>query len=126
MQIYNPGAYYRGRAYGGLADPGNYDLELALARSSNTYFFWMMDRIATRGMLNTWSELVKDIGIGPLNHIDLPSERSGIVPDSTYMNTNFSERRWGIGDLMSLGVGQGMRSEERRVGKEGRCGWWGS
>ena len=110
MQIYNPGAYYRGRAYGDLADPGNYDLELALARSSNTYFFWMMDRIATRGMLNTWSELVKDFGIGPLNHIDLPSERSGIVPDSTYMNTNFGERRWGIGDLMSLGVGQGMVS----------------
>lgn len=110
MQIYNPGAYYRGRAYGDLADPGNYDLELALARSSNTYFFWMMDRIATRGLLNTWSELVKDFGIGPLNHIDLPSERSGIVPDSTYMNTNFGERRWGIGDLMSLGVGQGMVS----------------
>lgn len=109
-QIYNPGAYYRGRAYGDLADPGNYDLELALARSSNTYFFWMMDRIATRGMINTWSELVQDFGIGPLNHIDLPSERSGIVPDSTYMNTNFGERRWGIGDLMSLGVGQGMVS----------------
>lgn len=110
MQIYNPGAYYRGRAYGDLADPGNYNLELALARSSNTYFFWMMDRIATRGMLNTWSELVQDFGIGPLNNIDLPSERSGIVPDSTYMNTNFGERRWGIGDLMSLGVGQGMVS----------------
>lgn len=109
-QIYNPGAYYRGRAYGDLADPGNYDLELALARSSNTYFFWMMDRIASRGMINTWAELVRDFGIGPLNHIDLPSERSGIVPDSTYMNTNFGERRWGIGDLMSLGVGQGMVS----------------
>lgn len=109
-QIYNPGAYYRGRAYGDLADPGNYNLELALTRSSNTYFFWMMDRIASRGMLDTWSELVKDFGIGPLNHIDLPSERSGIVPDSTYMNTNFGERRWGIGDLMSLGVGQGMVS----------------
>jgi penicillin-binding protein 2 len=26
------------------------------------------------------------------------------------MNTNFGERRWGVGDLMSLGVGQGMVS----------------
>lgn len=110
MEIYNPGAYYRGRAYGDLADPGNYDLERSLEHSSNTYFFWMMDRIASRGQLNEWSSLIKDFGIGPLNNIDLPSERSGIVPDSTYMNTTFGERRWGIGDLMSLGVGQGMVS----------------
>lgn len=109
-EIYNPGAYYRGRAYGDMADPGDYDLEEAVAKSSNTYFFWMMDRIASRGMLNDWSELIQDFGIGPLNNIDLPSERSGIVPDSTYMNTTFGENRWGIGDLMSLGVGQGMVS----------------
>jgi penicillin-binding protein 2 len=48
--------------------------------------------------------------MGPLNYIDLPFERSGIIPDSTYMNRTFGERRWGIGDLMSLGVGQGMVS----------------
>jgi penicillin-binding protein 2 len=109
-QIYNPGYYFRGRRYGDLADPGNYNLERAISRSSNTYFFWMMDRIATRGHLNTWSRLIKDFGMGPLNNIDLPSERSGIIPDSTYMNRTFGERRWAIGDLMSLGVGQGMVS----------------
>jgi penicillin-binding protein 2 len=109
-EIYNPGYYFRGRRYGDLADPGNYDLEKAIARSSNTYFFWMMDRISTRGYLNTWSSLIKDFGMGPINHIDLPSERSGIIPDSTYMNRTFGERRWAIGDLMSLGVGQGMVS----------------
>ena len=109
-EIYNPGAYYRGRAYGDLADPGDYDLERALTHSSNTYFFWMMDRIASRGMLNRWSSLIRDFGIGPLNNIDLPFERSGIVPDSSYMNNTFGENQWGIGDLMSLGVGQGMVS----------------
>lgn len=109
-EIYNPGAYYRGRAYGDMADPGDYNLEEAIAKSSNTYFFSMMDRIASGGMLNRWSKLIKDFGIGPLNNIDLPSERSGIVPDSTYMNATFGERRWGVGDLMSLGVGQGMVS----------------
>src|SRR5690625_6513641 len=85
MQIYNPGAYYRGRAYGDLADPGNNNLEHALARSSNTYFFWMMDRMATRGMLNKCSRLVKDFGIGPLNNIDLPQQRSGFVADNTHI-----------------------------------------
>ncbi len=109
-QVYNPGFYFRGRRYGDLADPGNYNLVSAIAFSSNTYFFWMMDRIASRGQLNTWSSLIQDFGMGPLNNVDLPFERSGIIPDSTYMNRTFGERRWGIGDLMSLGVGQGMVS----------------
>lgn len=109
-EIYNSGAYMRGRAYGDLADPGDYDLEKALTFSSNTYFFWMMDRIATRGYLNDWSQLIKEFGIGPRNNIDLPFEAAGIVPDSTYMNQLFGDRYWGVGDLMSLGIGQGMVS----------------
>lgn len=109
-ELYNPGYYMRGRRYNDLADPGNYNLKKSLQYSSNTYFFWMMDRIATRGYLNDWSKLMQDFGMGPLNHIDLPSERAGIIPDSTYMNNTFGERRWGVGDLMSLGVGQGMVS----------------
>lgn len=110
LEIYNPGFYMRGRRYHDLADPGNYNLEKSIAFSSNTYYFWMMDRIASRGMLNQWADLIRDFGMGPLNHIDLPFERTGIIPDSTYMNRTFGERRWGIGDLMSLGVGQGMVS----------------
>lgn len=109
-ELYNPGFYMRGRRYNDLADPGNYNLRRSIQYSSNTYFFWMMDRIATRGYLNEWSKLIRDFGISPLNHIDLPFERTGIIPDSTYMNNTFGERRWGIGDLISLGVGQGMVS----------------
>ncbi|MEX2462986.1 MAG: penicillin-binding protein 2 [Balneolaceae bacterium] len=109
-ELYNPGYYQRGRRYNDLADPGNYNLHKSLEYSSNTYFFWLMDRIASRGLLNEWSKLIKDFGMGPLNNIDLPSERAGIIPDSTYMNSTFGENRWGIGDLMSLGIGQGMVS----------------
>ncbi len=109
-EIYNSGAYFRGRPYRDLADPGDYNLELAIERSSNTYFFWMMDQIASNGHLNSWSQLTKEFGMGEMNHIDLPYERIGLVPDSTYMNTNFGTRGWGVGDLMSLGVGQGMLS----------------
>ena len=110
MEIKSTGSYIRGRAYGDLADPGLYDLEKALAKSSNYYFFWMMDRIATNGRLDDWSEKIKDLGMGPKNNIDLPFETRGIIPSTEYMNLNFGERNWGIGDLMSLGVGQGMVS----------------
>ena len=111
MEIYNSGAYIRGRAYNDTAEPGDYNLERAITFSSNTYFLWMMDRgIASQGRLNEWSALIQDFGIGPRNNIDLPFETSGIVPDSTYMNRNFGVRSWGIGDLMSMGIGQGMIS----------------
>lgn len=110
FEMYNPGYYVRGRRYNDLADPGNYDLHKSIQKSSNTYFFWMMERIATRGLLNRWSSLIKDFGMGPVSQIDLPFERAGIVPDSTYMNSTFGERSWGLGDLISLGVGQGMVS----------------
>jgi len=110
MELTSTGSYIRGRAYGDLADPGVYDLEKALAKSSNYYFFWMMDRIATNGGLDDWSEKIKDMGMGPRNNIDLPFETRGIIPSTDYMNLNFGEQYWGIGDLMSLGVGQGMVS----------------
>ncbi|MCC5915465.1 MAG: penicillin-binding protein 2 [Balneolaceae bacterium] len=109
-EIYNSGAYVRGRRYNDLADPGYYNFEKALQYSSNTYFLWIMDRLAQQGKLNKWANLLNDFGFGHRNNIDLPFETAGIIPDSTYMNRNFGERQWGIGDLMSLGIGQGMVS----------------
>ncbi|MFO7847167.1 MAG: penicillin-binding protein 2 [Balneolaceae bacterium] len=110
MEIRSTGSYIRGRAYRDLADPGMYDLKKALAKSSNYYFFWMMDRIGSNGGLDDWADKIRDFGMGPQNNIDLPFETRGIIPDTEYMNLNFGERNWGIGDLMSLGVGQGMVS----------------
>lgn len=110
MEIRSTGSYIRGRAYRDLADPGMYNLPKAITKSSNYYFFWMMDRIASNGLLNEWSQKMKDFGMGPTSNIDLPFERTGIMPDSTYMNRTFGANRWGVGDLMSLGVGQGMVS----------------
>lgn len=110
MEINSTGSYIRGRAYRDMADPGLYNLKKALANSSNYYFFWMMDRIASNGGLDDWSEKIRDMGMGPQNDIDLPFETRGIIPTTEYMNLNFGERNWGVGDLMSLGVGQGMVS----------------
>ncbi|MEX1010785.1 MAG: penicillin-binding protein 2 [Balneolaceae bacterium] len=108
--IHNPGYYFRGRRYGDLADPGDYDMRRALMYSSNTYFFALMDMVASRGYLNRWSDLIKDFGFGARTGIDLPSENSGIIPDSTWMNQNIGVRAWGTGDLINFGVGQGFIS----------------
>ncbi len=109
-EIYNSGQYIRGRAYKDLADPGNYNMESAIAFSSNTYFFSLMDKIAMSGNLNNWSKLVKDFGLGVPNTIDLPSANPGIIPDSSYLDRHFGKRKWGLGDLINLGIGQGIIS----------------
>ena len=108
--VRNTGGYRRGRLYRDIAPLGEYDLEKAITYSSNTYFYSLMDRISTQGDLNNWSKLVKDFGLGVPTSIDLPSSTSGIIPDSSYMDRRFGMRQWGLGDLINLGIGQGVIS----------------
>ena len=107
-QIDNPGYYYRGRRYNDLADPGKYDVGKAIQESSNTFFFWLMDKIANTASIDRWHELGKSFGLGQRNNIDLPNETAGILPDSTYLNRALGKGKWGIGDQLSMGVGQGF------------------
>ena len=109
-EINNPGYYYRGRRYNDLADPGKYDVGKALEQSSNTFFFWLMDNMVTQKSIDHWHELASDFGLGGSNNIDLPYESEGILPDSTYLNRVLGEGTWSIGDMLSLGVGQGFMS----------------
>jgi penicillin-binding protein 2 len=109
-KVYNSGAYVRGRPYKDTAPIGEYDLEKAIALSSNTYFFSLMDQVATNEYLNTWSEKLNDFGLGVPTQIDLPYATNGIVPDSAYLDRAFGENRWGLGDVLSMGIGQGLLS----------------
>lgn len=109
-EIDNPGYYTRGRRYNDLADPGKYDVGKALQESSNTFFFWLMDKIALQKGVDKWHQLASTFGLGQRNNIDLPNESAGILPDSTYLNRVLGEGNWGIGDQLSLGVGQGFLS----------------
>ena len=108
--IPNTGGYQRGRLYRDIAPKGDYDLEKAITYSSNTYFFKLMDDIASSGRLNIWSERVKDFGLGVDLEIDLPSATTGIIPDSAFLDRWFGVKKWGLGDLINLGIGQGVMS----------------
>jgi penicillin-binding protein 2 len=107
-EIDNPGYYFRGRRYNDLADPGKYDVGKAIQESSNTFFFWLMDKIATQKGLDKWHDLATSFGLGEYNNIDIPNEVAGTIPDSTFFNRVLGEGQWGIGDQLSLGVGQGF------------------
>lgn len=108
--IYNPGYFMRGRRYNDLAPPGDYNIIRAITKSSNTFFFSLMNDIANKKLLNEWNDLASDFGLGERVGLDLPDEKSGILPDSSYFNRVFGIRKWGVGDLISLGIGQGALS----------------
>jgi len=105
--IFCPGGYQRGRFYKCLKEHGNQTIAQAIETSCNTYFYALMDRIIGRTGLNYWSSLMKTFGLGQRNGVDITNERPGIIPDSSYFDRNFGVRKWGVGDLISLGIGQG-------------------
>lgn len=109
-EINNPGYYSRGRRYRDLADPGIYNVGKAIQESSNTFFFWLMDQIVQQKGIDQWNQMASEFGLGQRNNIDLPNETTGTLPDSTYLNLMLGEDSWGIGDQLSLGVGQGFMS----------------
>lgn len=105
------GGFTRGRHYRCTREHGRQNMVQAIQNSCNTYFFSLMNQSMERIGLNAWHRHVRSFGFGEISQIDLPNERRGILPDSTYYNTNFgSSRFWGIGELISLGVGQGAFS----------------
>jgi penicillin-binding protein 2 len=105
--VFCNGGYYRGRLYRCTDSHGNQNLEQSIKNSCNTYYFWMMNHISQQAGLNRWKQMVSDFGLGNRTGIDLPNETRGLVPDSSYFDRVFGVNRWGIGDLINLGVGQG-------------------
>lgn len=108
--VYCDGAFTRGRRYHCLTSHGDQNLEQAITNSCNTYFFSLMNDIITESDLNTWNRLASDFGFGNRTGIDLPYETTGILPDSSYYDRIFGANRWGPGDLINLGIGQGSFS----------------
>lgn len=105
--IYCPGGYHRGRFYRCLRQHGNQTIAQAIETSCNTFFYALMDRFVNRFGLNRWTRMLNSFGLGVANDLDMTGERAGIIPDSSYYNRVFGVRRWGLGDLINLGIGQG-------------------
>jgi penicillin-binding protein 2 len=108
----------------GHADYGAVSLVDALRVSSDTYFFEVGELANSHG--NVIQRKAEELGIGHKTGIDLPSEITGIVPDSRWRaKQNAVElqcehrthrascgivgeiRPWSVGDNMHLAVGQG-------------------
>lgn len=96
------------------AKHGSLQLQDAIAKSCNTYFFNVFASIMnnhkyhnTEEAFQAWRKYVTSFGIGIRLGIDLPSALRGSLPTKEYYDRHFGEGRWKTSTIISLGIGQG-------------------
>lgn len=83
---------------------GNINVLTALQVSCNPFFAIL----ATRLGINTFAKYGYLMGFGQPTGIDLPSEKSGVLPDTTYLKAKFKRENVSfLGFLPNYGIGQG-------------------
>jgi penicillin-binding protein 2 len=81
---------------------GSVGLDLAISRSCNVFFYNLgkrmgIDRIAKRA---------QELGMGELTGVDLPGERSGLMPTPEWKQ-QVKGAKWYAGETISVSIGQG-------------------
>ncbi len=115
--IFNcPGGYRYGGGRGFMRCThvdGATALVKSIQRSCNTYYGYTYARmIDHRNMPSAeaytlWREAVMKFGIGQPLGIDLPGEKSGLLPSTDYYTKRYGNAKWGSGYNISLSIGQG-------------------
>ncbi len=112
-----PGGYRYGGGRGFMRCThvdGSIPLIPAIQRSCNTYFGYTYARMIDHrsGMPSAkayelWREAVMKFGIGQSLGIDLPGEKSGLLPTADFYTKRYGNAKWGSGFNISLSIGQG-------------------
>lgn len=115
----NEQVYCSAGPMGDHAPFGFYDVSKAIKYSSNTYFYLIFRRIINQNKdpntykdsqigLNMWRDYLDKFGFGRQLGIDLPSEKTGFMPASTYYDKVYGgELTWKFSTIYSLSIGQG-------------------
>lgn len=121
--VLNPGTTYpcaRGFAYGSHklgchAHPSPLNLPHAIENSCNAYFCFALRNMlenrtkypSIQSAFDTWKEYMIKMGFGYKTGIDLPGEKRGLIPNSTFYNKIYGERGWHAVTIISIAIGQG-------------------
>lgn len=90
----------------------------AITKSCNPYFYNVMKRVVNKGIvddtyedtrlgLKNWNNHVKSFGLGRPLGIDLPSEKTGLVPSVAYYDRAYDNRPWKYSNIYSIAIGEG-------------------
>lgn len=96
------------------AHPSPLNLIPAIANSCNAYFCSgyraMMDNRKypnVQTAMDTWKNDMVSLGFGYKLGVDLPFEKRGMIPNSTYYNKWYGKRGWRGATIISNAIGQG-------------------
>ena len=81
---------------------GAVDLRKAIAESCDVYFYRLGDRMG----VDTIAIYARRFGLGERTGIDLPAERTGLIPSSEWKQRTRGEP-WYPGETISVAIGQG-------------------
>ena len=81
---------------------GSQDMQSALVNSCDVYFYLMGERLG----IDKIEEFAKASGFGRPTGIDLPHEKSGLVPSKDWKKRRFG-RPWVRGETYNVSIGQG-------------------
>ncbi|MBS1680597.1 MAG: penicillin-binding protein 2 [Bacteroidetes bacterium] len=94
------------------------DLQGAIANSCNPYFHNVLRRMLnqnkstdtyedTRLGLTEWDKHIKSFGFGTQLGIDLPNEKSGLVPTPELYDRAYHNKPWKFSNIYSIAIGEG-------------------
>ncbi len=110
--------YCDGLLIGDHAPPGYYNVHRGIKYSSNNYFFKVFRRIINQKKhentfidarigLTNWRKYVAGFGLGHKLGVDIPNEKGGHIPDTSYYDRFYGKNRWKFSNIYSLSIGQG-------------------
>ncbi len=95
-------------------DPGVFKLKEAITHSCNTYFANVMQRAINNPVygsvdssLKVWDNYMYAFGLGHKLGVDIPSEKSGLIPTPRTYNKIYGEGHWNFCTFRSVSIGQG-------------------
>ncbi len=96
----------------------NEDLRGAISNSCNPYFHGVLRRMLNQGKVDDpygdtrvglaeWNKHITSFGFGKPLGIDLPNEKSGLIPSPAYYDVAYQNRPWKFSNIYSLAIGEG-------------------
>lgn len=82
---------------------GHVNLHRAIVESCDVYFYNVGKLVG----VDKLAEYARGFGLGQLTGIDLPREKSGLIPTKEWKQSKFGEA-WQMGETISISIGQGF------------------
>ncbi|MDZ3831340.1 MAG: penicillin-binding protein 2 [Sphingopyxis sp.] len=85
-----------------LGTHGSIDMQTAIAKSCNSYFYWLADRLGYDAIAPT----ARMLGLGEEYKLAGSNQRYGTIPDSAWKMRKF-DQKWTASDSLNSVIGQG-------------------